>query len=214
MNLVTKSGVISGSYDGGNGRAEATLPHNIRIHASTIPISAILSSQPGLLAEGWSFPDAPVVSLVKGLSFALVNCSQHPSALGKLRGTGQRIEEGAVKMDEGWAEGFVGIYYFCLAEKKGDVSMVTARMLEEGIGEDAATGSAASCLASYLALRYGKGGRIHPFVVQQGVEFGRASEISVMVELAEDGKSVRSVTLGGSAVVVTEGTIYVPDVDS
>ena len=211
VNLCTKVGTILGSYDSGRGRAEADLPHNVHVHAALLPISAILSSQAALAEHSTPFPDAPVVSLVKGLSFALIDLTSHPPALSDLKGSGQRIEEGAVKMDEGWAPSFVGLYYFVVAARNGNAYKIKARMIEESIGEDAATGSAASCLAAHLALRDGEGSGKYEFTVEQGVEFGRASEIAVAVELGEDGKVVDSVTLGGSAVVVTEGTIHVPE---
>lgn len=73
--------------------------------------------------------------------------------------------------------------------------------------EDPATGSAASAVAGFLSLRdYGRG-RTHDFRIEQGVEMGRASEISVEVRLTEDGKSVDKIFLSGSAVQATEGTL-------
>lgn len=84
-------------------------------------------------------------------------------------------------------------------------------MLESGIGEDAATGSAACTLACFLALQDGKQGNAYQYLIEQGVEMGRASEIHVIVTLGSMGRSVHSVVLAGRAVLVTQGTLHLPE---
>jgi trans-2,3-dihydro-3-hydroxyanthranilate isomerase len=75
-----------------------------------------------------------------------------------------------------------------------------------GVVEDAATGSAAGPLAIHLA-RHGFAEYGQEIKITQGVEMGRAS---VMRATAEGvGESIRSVHVGGHAVVVAEGTINV-----
>ncbi|MFG3284222.1 PhzF family phenazine biosynthesis protein [Streptomyces sp. NPDC048111] len=75
-----------------------------------------------------------------------------------------------------------------------------------GVVEDAATGSAAGPLAIHLA-RHGFAEYGREITITQGVEMGRAS---VMRAIAEGvGESIRSVRVGGHAVVVAEGTINV-----
>jgi trans-2,3-dihydro-3-hydroxyanthranilate isomerase len=74
-----------------------------------------------------------------------------------------------------------------------------------GVPEDPATGSAAAAFAGVLAAHGGGKDGEHRVVIEQGYEMGRPS----LMELAfvvQAGKLV-SASVGGSAVIVTEGTI-------
>jgi trans-2,3-dihydro-3-hydroxyanthranilate isomerase len=97
-------------------------------------------------------------------------------------------------------------YLFCgeVAEKGHDFH---ARMFAHGLGlyEDPATGSAAAAFSGVLAAR-GKlteGG--HTFRIEQGYEMGRPSLIELMLTIT--GGRLAAATIGGGAVVVTEGMI-------
>lgn len=98
------------------------------------------------------------------------------------------------------------VYVFCAqtAEAGHDFH---ARMFapKRGIPEDPATGSAAAAFAGLLAAsgRYGEGE--HHFRIEQGYEMGRASLIELGVKIG--GGRLTAATIGGSAVIVTEGTI-------
>jgi trans-2,3-dihydro-3-hydroxyanthranilate isomerase len=74
-----------------------------------------------------------------------------------------------------------------------------------GIAEDPATGSAAAAFAGYLAAsgRYGDGD--HVVRIEQGYEMGRPSLIILTMTL-QQGRLVAA-SIGGDAVVVSEGTI-------
>jgi trans-2,3-dihydro-3-hydroxyanthranilate isomerase len=72
-----------------------------------------------------------------------------------------------------------------------------------GITEDPATGSAAAAFAGVLASHLPDGE--HAIAIEQGYEMGRPSLIR-LVAVVEAGR-VRSASIGGDAVVVTEGTI-------
>jgi trans-2,3-dihydro-3-hydroxyanthranilate isomerase len=82
-----------------------------------------------------------------------------------------------------------------------------ARMFapKAGVREDPATGSAASAFAGFcatsLSLRDGE----HHFVIEQGYEMGRPSLIELAVTMR--GGALISATVGGPAIIVTEGTI-------
>jgi trans-2,3-dihydro-3-hydroxyanthranilate isomerase len=82
-----------------------------------------------------------------------------------------------------------------------------ARMFGSGWGvrEDPATGSAASAFAGVaMAFEpYADGERM--IVIEQGVEIGRPSRIALGLEAA--GGALTGATIGGSAVLVAEGTI-------
>lgn len=83
-----------------------------------------------------------------------------------------------------------------------------ARMYGPGLGiaEDPATGSAVACLADALADHEGLADGTHDFVIEQGVEMGRASRIELQITL-EEGKLV-SAEIGGAAIVVAEGVLH------
>jgi trans-2,3-dihydro-3-hydroxyanthranilate isomerase len=80
-----------------------------------------------------------------------------------------------------------------------------ARMFAPGMGvpEDPATGSAAAAFAGVLARRLSDG--THTITIEQGYEMGRPSLIHLTAEVAA-GRLV-SASIGGDAVIVTEGTI-------
>jgi trans-2,3-dihydro-3-hydroxyanthranilate isomerase len=74
-----------------------------------------------------------------------------------------------------------------------------------GISEDPATGSAAAALAGYLALHGGYRDGRQALVLEQGFEMGRPSLIELTLNIA--GGKLTGASIGGGAVVVTEGTI-------
>lgn len=74
-----------------------------------------------------------------------------------------------------------------------------------GIPEDPATGSAAAAFAGVLMQFEPLGEGEHSFVVEQGYEMGRPSEIDLQIAIREG--ALASAEIGGSAVVISEGTI-------
>jgi trans-2,3-dihydro-3-hydroxyanthranilate isomerase len=74
-----------------------------------------------------------------------------------------------------------------------------------GIGEDPATGSAAAAFAGVLMQFEPLGNGEHSFVIEQGYEMGRPSEMSLQVVI-RDG-ALASAEIGGGAVVVSEGIL-------
>jgi len=74
-----------------------------------------------------------------------------------------------------------------------------------GIAEDPATGSAAAAFAGYLAQQGGYANGSNALVIEQGFEMGRPSLIELTLQIAT-GK-LTGASIGGGAVVVTEGTI-------
>jgi trans-2,3-dihydro-3-hydroxyanthranilate isomerase len=89
---------------------------------------------------------------------------------------------------------------------------IRARMFapEMGIAEDPATGAAAAALAGYLAATRPPGNGTLRWVVDQGIEMGRPSRLHVECDRA--GERIMAVRVGGSAVMVAEGTLAVPTV--
>ena len=83
-----------------------------------------------------------------------------------------------------------------------------ARMFgAQGIGvyEDPATGSAAAAFAGVLMQFEKLGEGEHSFVIEQGYEMGRPSEIDLQLTIREG--ALASAEIGGSAVIVSEGTL-------
>src|SRR5262249_12649660 len=105
------------------------------------------------------------------------------------------------------AEGAGKVYVYC-GETGVRAHDFRARMFAPRLltpHEDPATGSAVAACAGLRAApgRYADG--THRLCVAQGFEMGRASEIALTLTVAA-GK-LTAATIGGDAVVVTEGTI-------
>jgi trans-2,3-dihydro-3-hydroxyanthranilate isomerase len=81
-----------------------------------------------------------------------------------------------------------------------------ARMQFNG-GEDPATGSAAGCAVSYLVRRNLVPSEVQ-FLIRQGVEMGRPSEIFVAAQAA--GTKVTNIRVAGSTVLVAKGKLFLP----
>jgi len=82
-----------------------------------------------------------------------------------------------------------------------------ARMFAPGLGvpEDPATGSAAAAFAGLWAAQARRADGEHRLRIEQGCEMGRPSLMELTFSIA-DGR-LAAATIGGAAVVVTEGTI-------
>jgi trans-2,3-dihydro-3-hydroxyanthranilate isomerase len=75
----------------------------------------------------------------------------------------------------------------------------------QGVAEDPATGSAAAAFAGYLAVHGSYGDGDHLLRIEQGYEMGRPSLIELSLKMS--GGKLTGASIGGSAVVVMEGTI-------
>lgn len=74
-----------------------------------------------------------------------------------------------------------------------------------GVHEDPATGSAAAAFSGYLAARGGYKDGEHMVRIEQGYEMGRPSLMELTLKIS--GGKLTGASIGGGAVVVTEGTI-------
>ena len=77
-----------------------------------------------------------------------------------------------------------------------------------GVPEDPATGSGAGPLGVYLALHGALPGGAARFIIDQGIEMGRPSELEVTVERTPGGAPA-AVQVAGSAVLMMEGHLSV-----
>ena len=106
-----------------------------------------------------------------------------------------------------WGAGGLPAVFLYTAETVEKSSTFHARMVASGWGiyEDPATGGAAAAFAGVL-MRFApppEGETM--FVIEQGLEMGRPSFISLGL-VVENG-ALTSATIGGSAVIVSQGTI-------
>lgn len=210
---LTKAGRIGATYNGG--RAVAEIPHNVHVHETRANWADLSRTQPANVydnlvrqREGCS-QSFPVVSIVKGMTFVLVDFPSVADYLEILQVGGPGLIPAGRSLDKDWKPSFVAPYFYVVLNNDGHVIRVRARMIEATIGEDAATGSAACTLSAYLALQAGGAGAIHRYSIEQGVEMGRSSQIGVEVKLDQTGKGVKSVVLSGTSILVTEGTLSV-----
>ncbi|KAK6346807.1 hypothetical protein TWF696_006915 [Orbilia brochopaga] len=223
--IQVPAGIISVSR-GDGGRMKVEVPTKISIWDSKIAVRRAREAV-GLLTAVDNTPDSPgrrefsasckdgvpVISLVDGLAFALIEVPDL-DALGCLSPSGKNLQLDVVR-DLGAATAcFIGTY--CYVSIDEDVTArrmsVRTRMFYDGVSEDPATGSAACALASFLAMARGysgDGGDVEWRVeVTQGVEMERRSEIGVSVTIGPDGV-VKKVVLEGAAVKVMEGSLTV-----
>lgn len=213
VTLLCKAGPIVGRYDPDTKLAEAEIPHNVRIHQAPVFGRAVLKAQPYLSRTSVVTNELHVVSIVKGLSFVLIQVPSISPHLEKIEVSGHSVDCASVQLDEGWTPSFIGTYFYAITSQSTEkIVRLRTRMLEPSVGEDSATGSAASALASFLALKDGTGKMTFYYSIEQGVEMGRASEIQVKVTLDATGKAVEKLVLAGRSVRVTQGVLYLPEV--
>jgi trans-2,3-dihydro-3-hydroxyanthranilate isomerase len=180
------------SMRGGGGSARFTIPQLPTEAGPTADVAAIaaaLSLVPEDVGEGrparWSagipLTFVPIVSLA-----AIARCRPD-----------------LAKFDAAFGAG-AAVYVFCNETAEAGHHF-HARMFAPGMGvpEDPATGSAAAAFAGVLARRLSDGS--HAITIEQGYEMGRPSLIHLTAEVAA-GRLV-SASVGGDAVIVTEGTI-------
>ena len=102
----------------------------------------------------------------------------------------------------------VGVYLYAEGGEADDAAY-HARMFapDAGIPEDPATGSAAAAFPGQIALSEMLSDGFHRWIIEQGFEMGRPSRIHASVET--EGGAVKSVRIGGNAVPVQKGQIFV-----
>ena len=104
------------------------------------------------------------------------------------------------------AGGGPGVYLYSRETTQAGAAY-QARMFAAGWGirEDPATGSAASAFAGLVMEFDRPADGEHSIVIAQGVEMGRPSLIALGLEV--EGGALKSATIGGSAVLIAEGSI-------
>jgi trans-2,3-dihydro-3-hydroxyanthranilate isomerase len=106
-----------------------------------------------------------------------------------------------------WAATHDAQFVYCVAplsEGEGDVANWHARM-QFYSGEDPATGSAAGCCISWL-VKAGLVDSGRSVVIEQGIEMGRPSRITVAA--SREGERVYDVRVSGRTICVAEGRFF------
>jgi PhzF family phenazine biosynthesis protein len=214
--LIAKAGRID-IEENADGSLRAAIPHDVHLHRKRLPMPA-LSSEDLLQREiAEAEETSPLFSIVKGMTFALIElpCLDHLNAVRVGAGPHIPVE----LLDEGWRDGWVTRrYYYVLLETEnvGDtfIQQVRTRMIKATPAmEDPATGSAACALGSYLVMDSQSNQSSIKFDITQGVEMGRESRMLIDAESGmdlSDALIVHSLHLGGTAVEVASGSIAMP----
>jgi trans-2,3-dihydro-3-hydroxyanthranilate isomerase len=161
-------------------------------------LAEILSLEPKDLLGGASSPQA--VSC--GLPFLLIPLKSL-DALGRAR---VRVDLWESTLQRFWAP----MMFLASRDEERGPHHWRARMFAPGISvpEDPATGSAVAAFGGWLALKDARADGAFAWTVDQGVEMGRPSHLTVSAE--KTGGAVTAVRVAGQAVLVSEGTLRLP----
>ena len=211
--LVTKAGPVPFSYVPSNGRASIEVPHNVHIHTPTLTVEdARAVGFPQIVYENMA-NEPPFVSLVKGVTFALVQLPSEDVLSALAPGFKSWTKYEGLNKDWTPEGSLVAFFFFVKSGRKEDGTTKLRTRMIFGSLEDPATGAASSDLAAYLALNdsadsdNGTTDTIHKFEMVQGVEMGRRSTVGV--EVSMHANCIDKLVLIGSAVEVMAGTFAI-----
>jgi len=180
-----------------NGRATfiiPALPRDAGALASTEAIAAAL----GLAAHDIGFDGHPPSKWSAGVAFTFVPVRSIDAVRRR------RV------IDAKWDAAFAGTgAYVFSRETENKDNCFHARMFAPafGVREDPATGSAAAAFAGFCAKSLSLGDGEHRFIIEQGFEMGRRSLIELGLTMR--GGALASASVGGPAIIVTEGEIEI-----
>ncbi|KAJ7267242.1 hypothetical protein C8J57DRAFT_1181887 [Mycena rebaudengoi] len=203
LTLRTKAGDIPVVRDADAARVRLQVPIDFKVHPRLV-LPAAKDTQRDLRAADYVNGAAgaeAVASIVKGMTFVLLALASEDALARMLPYSTEMVIPGAADVLGAWHVGFTGVYAFV---ERAD-GIVRTRMFA-GPVEDPATGSAASTLGGWLALRKGAGK--HTIEIVQGIEMGRRSDIKVVVDVGED-LVIKNIALEGAAVKVMEGVVNI-----
>jgi trans-2,3-dihydro-3-hydroxyanthranilate isomerase len=177
----------------GGGRATFVLP-SLPVEVGAAPSVAVLADALGLAPGDIGFGPYTPSRWSAGVEFTFVPVKNLDAVARARRNAASAALEG------------LALYVFSgdTAEPGHDFHV---RMFApaDGVPEDPATGSAAAAFAGVLT----RGARLkdgeHALTIEQGYEMGRPSQIELGMTLA--GGRLAAATIGGAAVIVTDGTI-------
>ncbi len=165
-------------------------------------------------------PAPPVLARALGVEVDAIGFEGHTAGIVNAGNRFVFVPVGSVEalgrcrpVQPGWDEALAGtgafaMYLYTPAAPKRD-GVFRARLFapEAGVPEDPATGSAAAAFPGQLARAGAIPGGSSRWLIEQGHEMGRPSQIRVEVEA--EGGSITAVRVGGNVVAVSSGTITV-----
>ena len=185
-------------HDADSGFAEFRLPQ-LPTRIGDLPDVAALAAGIGLGAADIDVQAFPPSRWSAGVPFAMV-AVRSLDAAGRARANGD-----AFNMAFGH-EGPAKAYVVC--EEAAEAGhQLHVRMFAPGIGiaEDPATGGALAAFSGLYAAHKRPADGVHKLAIEQGYEMGRPSVLHLTLDI--EGGRLREASIGGDAVVVTEGTI-------
>jgi trans-2,3-dihydro-3-hydroxyanthranilate isomerase len=167
-------------------------------------MEALAASAIGLPADSVTATALPVQIVSCGVPYLMIPLATRAHV------DAAAVDPAAVaRLADAAALGREGLYMFTTERAEDDATVYT-RMFAPAIGitEDPATGSAAGPLGCYL-LAHGVLDRSRAGTIKnlQGVRMGRPS--TIRMASAGSGADIRSVRVGGEALLAGEGTLYV-----
>ncbi len=198
VELGTIACIVEATETGG--RARLRIPSLPRFDRDG-PDAALLAPLLGLTPKAIGFGRHQPSRHTAGPSFTFVPVADQ-SAL-----TAARLDGAAFARAH--ARGQVDALYLYTPDSQAAGRAFEARMFAPhlGVAEDPATGSAAAAFAGVLMQFAQLGEGTHDVAIRQGVAMGRPSAIALQV-VVENG-TLRSVEIGGEAVIVSEGVLRV-----
>ena len=187
-------------------RAEGGRPVFSQLSAAKLPEAGPQPPAADIIASVLSLETSDVVSETRapqafscGVPFLFVTV-RDLDALARVRVNTERWERDIAGY---WA---TDIYVITPTDSAGEIR---ARMFapDLGIGEDPATGGAASALAGYILPANAVDG-LHQWTIRQGVEMGRPSTIFLETDVTAG--AISAVRVGGASVLVSEGWLTLP----
>lgn len=185
-------------HDADSGFAEFGLPQ-LPQPAGDLPDAAILAAGLGLDSADIDTQAFPPSRWSAGVPFAMV-AVRSLDAAGRARPNGEAFTKAF------GVGGPAKAYVVCEAAAEAG-HQLHVRMFAPGLGitEDPATGSALASFAGLYVAHKRPADGVHKLAVEQGYEMGRASVLHLTLDVA--GGRLRGASIGGDAVVVTEGVI-------
>ncbi|TPI52412.1 MULTISPECIES: PhzF family phenazine biosynthesis protein [unclassified Mesorhizobium] len=178
----------------------AKLPEPLKLEADPVAIGAAL----GLAPHEIGFENHRVAFWSAGVPYVTIPVANLEAA-GRIRLDNQAWSELAPRKSE-WA--FASPYVYC-RETVNHESAFHVRMVVPGTPsyEDPATGSAAAAFAGAVMHFDAPTDGVSQLWIEQGLEMGRPSRIRL--ELSVQGGKLVSARIGGNAVKVAEGKLFV-----
>lgn len=191
--------VIRGVHPGG-GWAQLSTAKMPEI-GPPVPSRATLARMLGLGTEEVLATSERPQGVSCGLPFLIVPLA----SLGALSRARVRVDRWEETLANAWAS-MIWVY---TADAEGGERHYRARMFAPGISvsEDPATGSAGAAFAGYLAARSPVRDGTLRWTVDQGIEMLRPSRLEL--EADKTGGEIVAIRVGGSAVLVSEGTMTI-----